>query len=733
MTKPSAGREKRAGAHGRLWDMTYTYSFDLKPHKHPKTTLTANLSSQKTASKSTKGNALPSTLGGCDANSALNANIPTNATSVVPDIQHTNPALTISSGFTAKQHTMQTHPTVAATTVDPQAIPIPTTTDAKPHSPIQHTRPLPTPIDLIALTENLEGYDPTLTHFLVSGFTHGFEIGDDTPTTDCSPVNSKTVEQAPEVIHDKLNKEIHAGRIAGPFNKPPYQPFHISPLSLRPKKQSGKYRLLHNLSYPYDENSINYNIPNSKRTVQYASVGEAIKKIQKLPRGAYAAKTDIESAFRLLPIHPKYYPKLGMQVDGLYYFDKTLPQGLASSCQIFETFSTAIQWMIEQRIPDIQIVHYLDDFLVIAANKQQCQEHLDALLTLFSELRVPIAHDKTTTPAQVITFLGIELDTNTFQARLPQDKLVEYRTALQEYLNSPKIRKKALDSLIGKLSFAASVIPARAFLRRLINLSSAVKTPFFYIRLHNWAKADIRTWLTFMEQYNGITFFRHNRQIPSDEINLISDASKLGFGAAYGKNWIQALWPKAWTAHHISILELFPIYVILNLYAHKLQNSNILFHCDNSAVVTILNKQSSKDAKIMSILRPLILVLMQNNINLRSVHIPGKLNILTDKISRFQVTPDLLQRYGMHPQPQVIPHHLRPENFNLRPTNWLKPHWPLPRILPTTNIGWNTRPLRMTYLTVNRSHPRLNLSHYLSSTYMRTISQCHTSGIIYRR
>ena len=159
-----------------------------------------------------------------------------------------------------------------------------------------------------------------------------------------------------------------------------------------------------------------------------------------------------------------------------------------------------------QRKPDIQIVHYLDDFLVIAANKQQCQEHLDALLTLFSELRVPIANDKTITPAQIITFLGIELDTNTFRARLPQDKLVEYRTALQEYLNSPKTRKKALDSLIGKLSFVASVILVRAILRRLINLSSAVKTPLFNIRLHNWAKADIRAWLTFMEQYNGVTF-----------------------------------------------------------------------------------------------------------------------------------------------------------------------------------------------------------------------------------
>ena len=56
----------------------------------------------------------------------------------------------------------------------------------------------------------------------------------------------------PQKSLDKLRKEIAAGRIVGPYDAPPFQPFHISPLALRPKKQLGKYRLLHNLSHPYD-------------------------------------------------------------------------------------------------------------------------------------------------------------------------------------------------------------------------------------------------------------------------------------------------------------------------------------------------------------------------------------------------------------------------------------------------------------------------------------------------
>ena len=135
MMKLSAEREKRACAHG--WLRHYLHlqfrpqtPQTSKPHIESKPLFT------KMAYKSIKGNALPSTLGGCDVNSACNASIPTNTISVVQDILHTKPVHTTSSGFTAKQHTMQTHPTVAATTVDHQAIPTPTTTDDKPHSHI---------------------------------------------------------------------------------------------------------------------------------------------------------------------------------------------------------------------------------------------------------------------------------------------------------------------------------------------------------------------------------------------------------------------------------------------------------------------------------------------------------------------------------------------------------------------------------------------------------------------
>ena len=68
----------------------------------------------------------------------------------------------------------------------------------------------------------------------------------------------------------------------------------------------------------------------------------------------------------------------------------------------------------------------------------------------------------------------------------------------------------------------------------------------------------------------------------------------------------------------------------------------------------------------MSILRPLALILLKDNIYLRAKHLPRISNILADKISRFQVDAQLVQQFGMQPEPLTIPYFLLPDRFRLR-------------------------------------------------------------------
>ena len=65
--------------------------------------------------------------------------------------------------------------------------------------------------------------------------------------------------------------------------------------------------------------SINDSIASENTHVQYARVSDAIKLIKRAGPGCYLAKTDIKSAFRIIPNHPNDYSLLGMKWRGLYY------------------------------------------------------------------------------------------------------------------------------------------------------------------------------------------------------------------------------------------------------------------------------------------------------------------------------------------------------------------------------------------------------------------------------
>ena len=69
--------------------------------------------------------------------------------------------------------------------------------------------------------------------------------------------------------------------------------------------------MIHNLAHPYDENSINANIPDSEAVVSYIKFDEVIKLALKHGPGAVAAKVDYDAAFRLFPICLHDLPLLG--------------------------------------------------------------------------------------------------------------------------------------------------------------------------------------------------------------------------------------------------------------------------------------------------------------------------------------------------------------------------------------------------------------------------------------
>lgn len=210
-----------------------------------------------------------------------------------------------------------------------------------------------------------------------------------------------------EIVNEKLFKELDAGRLAGPFNSPPLPHFRVSPLGIVPKKTPGEYRMIHHLSFPHGT-SVNDGIDSEYTRVHYARIDDAINCIKRCGQGAYLAKTDIKRAFRIVPIHPGDYHFLGMKWKEKYYFDKCMPMGCASSCKTFEAFSTAIEWITQEKLGIQNIIHLLDDFFICELSYQKCADGLKRFLSLCHHLGVPMAPEKTVGPSTVLTFAGIE-------------------------------------------------------------------------------------------------------------------------------------------------------------------------------------------------------------------------------------------------------------------------------------------------------------------------------------
>jgi len=485
----------------------------------------------------------------------------------------------------------------------------------------------------------LDGYDKVEIAFLQQGFANGFRIGTNVPVRPLNDVKNPKMSTELDLIFDeKLKKELDLGRIAGPFDHPPLENFRCSPVRLEPKSKPGEYRRIHNLSHRHrSHESVNSSIPDENKTVQYQTVDDAIAAIQIVGPTAYLAKTDIKSAFRIIPIHPSDYHLLGFKWRGKYYYDKTLPMGAGSACQIFERFSNAIHYIAENKLNIAYMAHILDDFLLIISGKLDCSKALSGFINYCDKVGIPIAYEKTAGPAQILEFLGITLNVPESYSALPHEKVVRCSQLLHDASTREKMTLKDLQILLGHLNFACRVVvPGRTFLGALYACTKHVQQQHFYVRLSALAKQDIQIWKAFLTSFNGRSFFQTTTVNSHPSINLHTDAAKnLGFGACLNNKWIMSHWEGAWKDKDILVKEAYAVLVAIATWGDYLRDKHLIMHIDNEPVVKIFQRLATTCEKAIPLVRILFILGLKYNISFEPEHIPGVDNVSSDALSRF--------------------------------------------------------------------------------------------------
>ena len=193
--------------------------------------------------------------------------------------------------------------------------------------------------------------DQSFVTYVLDGLQNGFCVGFNPASVSLKSVtqNTPSASLQPSVIDDYLHPELAKGRVAGPFSSPPLPHLHISRFGVIPKKhQPGKWRLILDLSSP-GGHSVNDGIRKDPFTVQYMKVDDIIDGIMSLGRGTLLAKFDVESAYRIIPVHPNDRYLLDMQWQGNYFVDMALPFGLRSAPYIFSSVAELAEWVLEKQ------------------------------------------------------------------------------------------------------------------------------------------------------------------------------------------------------------------------------------------------------------------------------------------------------------------------------------------------------------------------------------------------
>ena len=102
--------------------------------------------------------------------------------------------------------------------------------------------------------------------------------------------------------------------------------------------------------------------------------------------------------------------------------------------------------------------------------------------------------------------------------------------------------------------------------------------------------------------------------------------------------------PKDWQASNIASLEMFNILMALKVWHLQWTGHRVLIHCDNQAVVSVLNAGKSRDTFLSKIARNIFMWLSACNIDLQVVHVAGKSNTVADLLSRWFITCNNFQK-----------------------------------------------------------------------------------------
>ena len=334
--------------------------------------------------------------------------------------------------------------------------------------------------------------------------------------------------------------------------------------------------------------------------------------------------------------------------------------GLAITPFIFNLFAESLKWIIASYLRCV-LCHYLDDFVAIFkadASSERFEREANAYICLTDLLDLSRNDSKDCQGTEVIVF-GIEIDTSSFTARLPADKLEKTIRATLKVLSQKAVSFIDIQSLVGFLFFCSQAVKlGRVFMRKLwdfINHYSRSGPKSTLKRIPAWVREDLEWWNKLLPTYNGVLFFdSRNRETQT----LYTDACLYGLGGFHFRGrqaWEQVkvtqsdafcalVQGKALPANRkmkknfddpsINVYELEAILLAFKIWAPRWSKQRLRVFIDSTSTFSGLREFILKGPPNAP-LREIWLLATKWDIVIEAHWIGGRRNGLADALSRF--------------------------------------------------------------------------------------------------
>ena len=473
---------------------------------------------------------------------------------------------------------------------------------------------------------------------------YGFPTGYAGPVSDTKDTpNHPSATDFPAHVEEFIAKEIELQGLVGPTASPIFAPWaHCSPLMTREKGESGKRRIITDMTFP-PESSVNaYIVKNGMYGFEHShslpTVNALATDVRDMGWGAFLATIDVSRAYRNFVSDPLDWPLLCFKWRDSHYCDLSMPFGAWASSSHMQSVANCITEILRRQ--GIHCYMYLDDLVLLAPVRYRAEEQYNRMQALLAELGLPEVVDKAQPPSHRVKWLGVYIDTDSMTLSILQKKLEEVMTQVSEVYEKAHISKRTLQSLLGHLLFIAKCVrPARIFVSRLLNALRVAKGG--YIKVDDDMHKDLSWFKEFGLDWNGVAVIPPSAP---DRVILV-DTCMSGVGATDGKfAYGQQIAHTDQNPFNITWLEAMNVVLTVHTFVtHRDRGAHIRVRCDNEAAVQVFKSGKARNHILQECARAVWMVKAVMDIHLSFDHIPGKDNDVADALSRAHLSTDMLR------------------------------------------------------------------------------------------